>query len=98
MYCSVVKFVDPLVAIGNVKMNWSFSAFTVLVYYAITNLAALRLKGEERLYPRWVACVGLAACLSLAFAVEWHVWAVGCALLGIGLAWHALCRMRFADP
>src|SRR5690606_25326682 len=28
---------------GDVRIAWSFSAFTVLVYYAITNLAALRL-------------------------------------------------------
>ncbi len=69
--------ISALVAIGNVKMNWSFSAFTVLVYYAITNLAALRLRDEERLYPRWIAWVGLASCLSLAFAVEWRVWLTG---------------------
>lgn len=30
-----------LVLIGNVKTTWSFSAFTVLIYYAVTNLAAL---------------------------------------------------------
>src|SRR5690606_12672464 len=32
-----------LVLIGDVKTTWSFSAFTVLIYYAITNLAAIRL-------------------------------------------------------
>jgi APA family basic amino acid/polyamine antiporter len=81
-----------LAAVGSVKTNWSFSAFTVLVYYAITNLAALRLSGDVRLYPRWVAWVGLIACLSLAFAVEWRVWALGCGLLVVGLAWHAARR------
>lgn len=40
-----------LAAVGSVRLAWSFSAFTVLVYYAIINLAALRL-GAERLYPR----------------------------------------------
>lgn len=39
-----------LTLIGSVKTTWSFSAFTVLVYYAITNLAALRLKPQERLF------------------------------------------------
>ena len=82
--------VAGLAAIGSVKTTWSFSAFTVLVYYAITNLAALRLSDEERLYSRWWTWVGLIACLSLAFAVEWHVWATGMALLGAGLLWHTL--------
>ena len=40
-----------LVLIGNVKTTWSFSAFTVLLYYAITNLAALRIPQQKRLYP-----------------------------------------------
>jgi APA family basic amino acid/polyamine antiporter len=86
--------IAALATIGSVKTNWSFSAFTVLVYYAITNLAALRLGENERLYPRWVAWLGLAACLSLAFAVEWRVWATGCALLAVGLAWHCILRNR----
>jgi basic amino acid/polyamine antiporter, APA family len=80
--------VAALTALGSVKTNWSFSAFTVLIYYAITNLAALRLSRDERLYPRWIAWTGLAACLSLAFAVEWRVWVAGCAVLAAGLAWH----------
>jgi amino acid transporter len=33
-----------LALLGDVKTTWSFSAFTVLIYYAITNLAALRLR------------------------------------------------------
>src|SRR5690606_17400267 len=61
--------IAALVLVGNVKTTWSFSAFTVLLYYAITNLAALRLNDEERLYPRWIAWAGLAACLFLAFWV-----------------------------
>jgi APA family basic amino acid/polyamine antiporter len=79
-----------LAATGSVKTTWSFSAFTVLVYYAVTNLAATRLSDEERLYSRWWAWIGLAACLSLAFAVEWQVWASGLLLLTAGLLWHTL--------
>jgi len=86
--------IAALAAIGSVKTNWSFSAFTVLVYYAITNLAALRLGREERLYSPWFARMGLAACLSLAFAVQWPVWTTGLAMLAAGLAWHAWRRRR----
>jgi APA family basic amino acid/polyamine antiporter len=59
-----------LAAIGSVKTTWSFSAFTVLVYYAITNLAALAMPKELRLFPRWIAAAGLGCCLFLAFWVE----------------------------
>jgi len=81
--------VAALVLIGNVKTTWSFSAFTVLIYYAITNLSALQLKGEERLYPKWIGWVGLAACLFLAFWVEVQIWLIGLGLILVGLIWHA---------
>lgn len=82
--------------IGNVRTTWSFSAFTVLVYYAITNLAALRLPEQHRLYPRWISLAGLIGCLGLAFWVEREVWMIGLALLGVGLAGHRLHHRRSA--
>ena len=81
-----------LVFIGDVKTTWSFSAFTVLVYYALTNLAALRLPKERRLYPRWIAVVGLASCLFVAFWVEPAVWLSGLGVLAAGFAWRAMKR------
>ena len=84
--------ITALVLIGNVKTTWSFSAFTVLIYYAITNLAALQLGSNERLYPKWIAWVGLAACLFLAFWVEVDIWLVGVGMIGVGLVWHAVVK------
>jgi APA family basic amino acid/polyamine antiporter len=79
-----------LTAWGDVKTTWTFSAFTVLVYYAVTNLAALRLSAGERIFaPLW-AFAGLAACLSLAFAVDARTWLAGLGVLAAGVAWHAL--------
>jgi APA family basic amino acid/polyamine antiporter len=82
--------VTALTVIGDVKVTWSFSAFTVLVYYAITNLAALRLPRDDRLYPPFFAWTGLLACLFLAFWVEPHIWLVGLIVLFVGLIWHRL--------
>ena len=76
-----------LTLIGDVKTTWSFSAFTVLIYYLLTNLAALRLNARERLYPKWIAAVGLIACAFLAFWVEQRVWLTGLALIVAGLLW-----------
>jgi APA family basic amino acid/polyamine antiporter len=60
----------------------------VLIYYAVTNLAALQLGSEERLYSKLWAWGGLVACLSLAFAIEPRVWMTGLGVLGVGLVWH----------
>jgi APA family basic amino acid/polyamine antiporter len=79
-----------LVLLGNVKTTWSFSAFNVLIYYAITNLSALRLPPQERLYPQWLAGLGLASCLFLAFWVESAIWQVGLGLIAAGLIWHTV--------
>lgn len=81
-----------LVMTGNVKTTWSFSAFTVLIYYAITNLAALRLPIQERLYPKWLAWLGIAACLFLAFWVEQQIWLTGLGLIVAGIIWHAIAQ------
>ncbi len=86
-----------LAALGEVRLTWSFSAFTVLVYYAITNLAALRLHGEDRLYPRWVSVIGLLSCLFLAFWVEPRIWMAGLASIAVGLLWHGWRRRNEAD-
>ena len=69
--------IGVLVLLGDVRTTWSFSAFTVLLYYGITNLAALRLPPEARLYPRWIPLLGLVGCLLLAFHVTPAVWIAG---------------------
>ncbi|WP_041429044.1 MULTISPECIES: hypothetical protein [unclassified Thermosynechococcus] len=79
-----------LIPIGNVKTTWSFSPFSMLIDYALTNLAALQLK--ERQFPRWLAVVGLLGCLGLVFWVEVQVGVAGCDLMLLGLAWHYWMR------
>jgi APA family basic amino acid/polyamine antiporter len=79
--------VTGLACIGSVKTTWSFSAFTVLSYYALTNAACLRLPKEDQLYPRVFAWLGLGACLFLAFWVEWKVWVAGLCVIVFGQIW-----------
>lgn len=81
-----------LAALGSIRAAWSFSAFTVLIYYAITNLAALRLRPEERLYHPALTWAGLAGCLGLAFWVEPRIWLIGIGLIAGGLVWHAIAQ------
>ena len=91
---TIGALIGALVLLGDIRTTWSFSAFTVLVYYGLTNLAALRLPPEARRFPRWIAVSGLIACFGLAFFVEVAVWLAGIGLIVVGLVWRnrALAR------
>ncbi len=78
-------FITALTAIGDIKTVWSFSAFTVLIYYSITNIAALRQPESERIFPRAISVMGLAGCLGLAFFVPVKIWLTGLTLIALGL-------------
>lgn len=92
-------FVVLLVCVGNIKTTWSFSAFTVLIYYAITNVAALRLPKEHRRYPRIIAWLGLCSCLGLAFWITPRIWLIGLCVMLVGLAWHLFQQtLRAPNP
>jgi len=88
----VATIIAVLSSSGSVVTTWSFSAFTVLVYYALTNLAALRLPEADRRYPRWTALSGLVCCLGLAFFVDTTIWAAGLTLMALGLVWHEVAK------
>ncbi|MCC5912933.1 MAG: amino acid permease [Balneolaceae bacterium] len=81
-----------LVLSGDVVFTWSFSAFTVLIYYSITNLSALFLPEEQRLYPRIVPIIGLFGCLFLALWIDPAIILLGTVVIGIGLIWHWITR------
>ncbi|HEY9643810.1 MAG TPA: APC family permease [Coleofasciculaceae cyanobacterium] len=79
-----------LIWIGDVRITWSFSAFSALIYYAITHWAVLKLSPQERLYPRLFTQLGLGVCLFLAFWVNWRIWLVSLGLLVVGLIWRGI--------
>ncbi|MDZ4817380.1 MAG: APC family permease, partial [Planctomycetota bacterium] len=96
---SIACLVGALVLIGDVKWTWSLSALTVLIYYAITNLAATRLNTAERVYSQRLPWFGLAGCLGLAFWIEMQIWLVGLGLIAGGLIWHMLAqRLKRRKP
>lgn len=89
---AIGAFIAGLVLLGDIKTTWSFSAFTVLLYYGLTNLAALRLPPESRRFPPWIAVGGLISCFGLAFFVEWTIWVAGLGLLAVGFFVRAALR------
>ena len=74
--------VAALCLVGDIAVTWSFSAFSVLLYYGITNLAALSIDRK-----RWTAWVGLLSCLLLSLYVGLATWLVGTALIAAGVVW-----------
>lgn len=89
----VTGIVAAFVLVGDIRTTWSFSALTVLIYYALTNLSALRQPAEERRFPRIVQVLGLVGCLGLAAFINPTMWAWGAGLVAAGLVWH-LARHR----
>lgn len=89
--------ITSLTLFGSVETTWSFSAFTVLIYYSITNLSALYLPKEQRLYPNFIAVSGLISCLFLAFWVPLAIWLSGLLLIALGLIWHLFHRYYLKD-
>ncbi|MEO1008596.1 MAG: amino acid permease [Planctomycetota bacterium] len=76
---------------GRLAMAWSLSAVAVLLYYALTNAAALRVV-EGRFVPRWISALGLLACIGLAAFVDPLSWLWAGGLLAAGLAVRLACR------
>lgn len=85
-------FVALISLISEPYMVWSFSAFAVLIYYALTNFSALQLSSDERLYPPIIPVFGLIGCLVLSLAVKPGVILTGLAMLAGGLALRKLIK------
>ena len=75
---------------GTIEMIVAAASFTILLYYSIANLAALRMQAEDKLFPDWVPVLGLISCLLLAITLEINVIASGLGLLVLGFLWRWL--------
>jgi basic amino acid/polyamine antiporter, APA family len=79
LVCSIVLVADLRGAIG-------FSSFAVLTYYALANASAWTLRGAERRWPRWLAGLGVALCVLLAFTLPAVAVVGGLVLFAVGSA------------
>lgn len=72
-------------AVGTLRGVASAAAFTILVYYLIANLSALRMPAEKKLYPNFIPVVGIIACVLLPLSLPVDTIATGVVLLALGL-------------
>lgn len=89
---AVATIIAAFSLVGDIRTTWSFSALTVLVYYALTNISALALPSELCRYPVVVPILGLVGCLGLAVFIQPEMWLWGGVLVAVGLVWHLLRR------
>lgn len=73
------------------------AAFTILLYYSITNIAALKQDKKDRLYADWVPVLGLVGCLAMAASLNLYVILSGIALLASGFLFRWVLH-RFLKP
>jgi len=93
---TIAAVIAVLVLIGDIAFAWTLSALTVLVYYAITNLAALNLPPEDRRFPRWTAMSGFLLCVAAACSLPLTTWIAGIGILACGFAWRGLRSLAAA--
>jgi APA family basic amino acid/polyamine antiporter len=79
---------------GTLHAVVSAAAFTILLYYSITNIAAFRMASEDKLFPDWIPLAGLISCLLLAFSLKLATITTGVSLLAVGFALRWLVHRR----
>lgn len=79
-----------LILLKDIKATWSFSAFTVLIYYGLANAAALRMLRSKRLYSDIFPWLGLIGCFGISFWIEWETLRFAGLLIAVGLVWRGL--------
>lgn len=70
---------------GTLEFILAAAAFTILLYYSITNIAALKQPEEDRRFGKAVPLMGLTGCLAMAISLDGVVIISGLLMLLTGL-------------
>jgi len=80
-----------LVLVIDLSRVVAISTFALLFYYSFANISALRLKVENRLYPRLIPILGTASCTALLIFILFastQAWIIGLAGLTAGVIYY----------
>ena len=91
---TVAGLVSVIVLVADLRGAIGFSSFAVLTYYALANASAWRLSAAERRWPRWLAALGVALCILLAFTLPVIAVIGGLTLLAVGSLTWLIARHR----
>lgn len=73
-----------LTLVGSFEFIVRAATFTILLYYSITNIAAIRQPEEDRMYSKIIPMLGLIGCLAMSISLPLNVIISGCGLLIVG--------------
>ena len=76
-----------LVLTGSLVQVATLTSLTILIYYAVTNISALKLQPEKRLYPKMIPIAGLISCLGLLVFLPLQQWIWTSLLLASGIVY-----------
>ena len=93
----VGAIVAIVASVADIRSAIGFSSFAVLLYYAITNAAALTLDRNQRRWPRGFAGLGLLGCVTLAFTLPTASVVGGAAMMLAGAALYLVRRRATAS-
>jgi len=85
-----------IVVLASPAQAVALCACCALIYYAVVNLAALRLPSAQRRWPRWTSVLGLPLCLGLALLLPRTQVLITVALLLVGCVGGWLVARRAA--
>ena len=80
---ALTAIVIAIVVVVDVRSAIGASGVAILLYYAITNAAALRLDATERIWPRALMVIGLVGCVALGLSLPGA--AIAVAVIGVAI-------------
>lgn len=62
-----------LAMLGTIPVIASTATFSILLYYTVTNISAVKMKKGRDTFPVWISWIGLFGCLFMAVAMDLSV-------------------------
>lgn len=86
-----------LTLIGSFEFIVRASTFTILLYYSITNIAAIKQPKKDRMYGKLIPILGLIGCLAMSVSLPVNVILLGFGLLVVGFVIRFLVHRVYAN-
>jgi APA family basic amino acid/polyamine antiporter len=80
--------------LGSFEFVVRSATFTILLYYGITNLSAIKQPAKEHIYGRLIPWLGLAGCIVMSLSLPLSVIGSGLILLATGFLLRRIPRIN----
>ncbi|RXJ44625.1 APC family permease [Gelidibacter gilvus] len=87
-----------LTLLGSFEFIVRAATFTILLYYSITNIAAIKQPKKDRMYGKLIPIVGLIGCLAMSISLPLNVIISGIGLLVVGFIIRFVIHKIYSNP